>query len=339
GFTASGAGPLGTLRLMRAHLNGQLECDGAGITNRAGPSLEGDGLQVDMDLFLRGQFVANGGIRLLGGHVGGQVDLSDARITNDSGTALNADGLKVDQGIYLPAGCVITGGGTDVALRLTNVTVGGLLEFEPTLTHPIAAQRMNVDGLTYVGLPRGFPVETWLDHLRNGTPKYAAQPYQQLAAAFRGAGMDTATRQVVMDQRRDQLDRGATSRFGRFWGRVTGFTLGYGYQPWRALVGLAGVVAIAVLLSVFLGGAGGLAPPPPPGSTAPVVTQCSVVNRIAVGLDYGTPLLSTGASSVCHPTTATPGQVLTIIGWVLGLAGWGFATLFVAGFTSAVRKP
>jgi hypothetical protein len=31
--------------------------------------------------------------------------------------------------------------------------------------------------------------------------------------------------------------------------------------------------------------------------------------------------------------------VLTVLGWVLGLAGWGFATLFVAGFTSAVRKP
>jgi hypothetical protein len=301
---AFGHGLLGTVRLMRAHLSGQLECDGAMISNDDGDgrSLHGDGLQVDMDLFLRNKFVATGELRLLGAHVGGTLDLTDSSLTNESGSALNADGLKVDQSMRLPATCVITGGSDKVALVLTNVTGGGTLTFRPTLTHLIQNRRMNVDGLTYAGLPKGFEVDEWLERLRHGTPDYAAQPYEQLAAAYRGAGMEPETRRVVMDQRDAQLARTETTPFGRTWGRVTRLTLGYGYQPWRALIGLAAVVAIAVLLSVFLGGAGGLAPPPPSDPTAPVVTRCAVVDRIGVGLDYGTPLLSTGASSVCQAT-------------------------------------
>jgi hypothetical protein len=34
----------------------------------------------------------------------------------------------------------------------------------------------------------------------------------------------------------------------------------------------------------------------------------------------------------------TTGQVVTAAGWGLQLLAWAFATLFVAGFTGAVRK-
>jgi hypothetical protein len=132
-----------------------------------------------------------------------------------------------------------------------------------------------------------------------------------------------------MRQRRDQLARGDLSRSERVWARLTGLTLGYGYQPWRALLFLLGVIATSVILAVVLGGHGALAQAKAP---------CTVVDQVGVGLDLGTPLITTGAGSRCQLTGSATGQALTLSGWGLRLLAWAFATLFVAGFTNAVRK-
>jgi hypothetical protein len=149
--------------------------------------------------------------------------------------------------------------------------------------------------LTYAGLPlesarlpRGISVDHWLDLLRKGTPSYAAQPYQQFAAAHRAAGHDGEVRKILMKQRQDQIDRGGLTRAERAWARLTGLTLGYGYQPWRALVFLVAIAMIAVILALLtLGAHGGLARVDPHPPTA---TKCSAVERVGVGLDLGLPL-------------------------------------------------
>jgi hypothetical protein len=196
--------------------------------------------------------------------------------------------------------------------------------------------RLDVDGLTYVGLPAGVSTEEWLRLLRVGTTTFAAQPYQHLAATHRRAGHDDQVRRILIAQRRDQLYRRAlTGRTERAWARVTGFTLGYGYQSWRSLLGLLAVVAVAVVLGITLGAHGGLARTRP---AAPAATQCSMVERIGVGLDLGRPLIKASTRTNCDVTTSVTGQILTVGNWVLQLFAWAFATLFVAGFTSAVRK-
>lgn len=140
-----------------------------------------------------------------------------------------------------------------------------------------------------------------------------------------------------MAQRRDQIHRRAlTGRAERTWARFTGLTLGYGYQTWRALLGLTLVIATAVVLAVILGGRAGLAQvrtPPPP-----IPIACSWVERVGVGLDLGTPLITAGTRTRCDTTNTTTGQTLAITGWTLRTLAWAFATLFIAGFTSAVRK-
>jgi hypothetical protein len=62
------------------------------------------------------------------------------------------------------------------------------------------------------------------------------------------------------------------------------------------------------------------------------------VERIGVGLDLGLPLIKTGTRTQCDLTANPIGQRLTVAGWALQVLAWVFATLFVAGFTSAVRK-
>ena len=44
----------------------------------------------------------------------------------------------------------------------------------------------------------------------------------------------------------------------RQWGRTTKITLGYGYQPWKALLFLAAVVVVSCGLAITLGAHGAL---------------------------------------------------------------------------------
>jgi hypothetical protein len=164
-----------------------------------------------------------------------------------------------------------------------------------------------VDGLVYAGLPVGSTVAEWLAALRYRAPHYSAQPYQQLAAATRAAGHDGDTRRVLMAQRRDQIRRSAlTAVPERTWAKTTGILLGYGYQPWRALLYLIAVLAAAVTLAIIAGGHhGGLAHPA--RATLPN-TACTTMEQIGVGIDLGLPLIKTNARESCITTSTRAGQ-------------------------------
>ncbi|MEU4253212.1 hypothetical protein AB0F15_38030 [Amycolatopsis sp. NPDC026612] len=323
---------------------GLFECSGAKLRNPGGAALNADGLKVDQYVHLKQGFEAVGSgdlgaVRLVGAHFG-TLDFRDSKLCNESGAGLEARSLTVERYAYLSDNFRIVGGGDHVALRLTDVCIAGVLEFSPAkLEHRSdSSARIDVDGLVYPRLPRGISLDTWLSLLRGGTRSYAAQPYQHLAAVYRAAGHEGQTRRILMGQRVDQIDRGAlTSRAERVWARITGLTLGYGYQPWRALIGLGAVLAVAVTLAVIPGSRGGLAHPPLVGGT-PVTVDCTVAEEVGVGLDFGTPLINSGARARCEPTSTPNGQILAYSGWVLRLLAWSFATLFVAGFTGAVRK-
>ena len=345
GFTATGADKTGAVRLVGAHIGGSLECEGASLRNDSGPALLAQGLQVGQTLLLRHEFTATGvgrfgAVRLVGGHIDGQFDCTRADLRNNSGPALSAYGLQVGQALLLYNEFTATGGGDGVAVDLTAVRVGGTLLIDPERLEHVTDphRRLAVDGLTYAGVPKQVPAGDWLDLLRDGTPGYAAQPYQQLAAGYRALGDDRQARKTLMRQRDDQLARTYPRRPERLWGWITKITLGYGYQPWRALLFLAAVVAISCVLAVWLGSHGALA------QTDKTVTSgrpCTVVQQVSVGLDLNLPVGTTLARAHCDLTKNSASVTaiwLTAVGWVLQLLAWVFAALFIAGFTSAVRK-
>jgi hypothetical protein len=171
--------------------------------------------------------------------------------------------------------------------------------------------------------------------LRTATPAYAAQPYQQLASVYRAGGHERDVRQILIAQRQAQLDRGVLIGRDRLWARITGLTLGYGYQPWRALLFLLSVVVISVVLSVTLGAHGALVHPQgPAAATAP----CTFTERIDVGLEVGAPFLDTHARDRCTTTNTAIGIGLSYSTRGLQLLAGALAALFIAGFTGIVRK-
>jgi transposase len=353
GFEAVGAGDVGAIRLGDARI-GRLECTGV-LRNESGPALDADGLQVDQDVFLRDGFQAvgtgePGAVTMRDGRIGGVLDFTGAVLRNESGPALHGAGLHVNRVMDLRGGFEAVGAeDTDVVLDLADAHVG-VLEMTPARWEHLQDphRRMNVDGLTYTDLPQGSAGAKWLALIRDATPVYAPQPYQQLAAVHRAAGHDGAARRVLIQQRRDQLDRHAlTGRTERAWAKITGVTLGFGYQPWRALLFLTAIVATSIALAVTVGGHGGLAARPttpagtltaatPAGATTAV--PCTTVDQIGVGLNLGLPLIKIANQDRCQPTATTAGQFVTIASWIMQALAWGFATLFIAGFTNAVRK-
>ena len=345
GFTATGGGERGAVTLLGAHIGGQLDCSGAKLRNDSGPALAADGLQVDQALLLTGGFTATGGggagaVRLTSAHIGGQLDCSGAKLRNDSGPALDGGSLQVDQGLFLAYEFTATGGGAGVAVDLTGARVGGTLVFYPArLEHAVDPHRLlAVDGLIYAGVPQQISARDWLDLLRDGTPGYAAQPYQQLAAGYRALGDERQAREILMAQRDDELTRADTRWPEQLWGWITKVTLGYGYQPWRALLFLTAVVVVSCVLAVVLGAHGALAQT---SKTATPGRSCTVVQQVSVGLDLNLPVGTSVARADCDLTTDSASATaawLSATGWVLRLVAWVFAALFIAGFTTAVRK-
>jgi hypothetical protein len=346
GFTATASSALGAINLTGVHIGARLLCDGASLRNDSGPALAAyGGLQVGQGVFLRRGFTAtgagkSGAVRLIGAHIGGQLDCTGADLRNDSGPALVADGVQTGRDMYLSDGFTATGGSEEVTVDLGRAQVGGTLVFDPAgLEHAADAhRRLNLDGLTYAGVPQPLSARGWLDLVRAGTPSYAAQPYQQLAAGYRALGDDRQARQTLMTQRKDQLARTHPRWPERWWGWITKVTLGYGYQPWRALWFLAGVVVVSCVLAVVLGAHGALAQTSK--TTAPG-RSCTIVQQVSVGLDLNLPVGTSVARASCDLTkdsASTTGAWLTALGWVLRVLAWVFAALFIAGFTSAVRK-
>jgi hypothetical protein len=196
GFTATASSGSWAVNLTGAHIGARLLCDGASLRNDSGPALVAyGGLRVGQGVLLRRGFTVTGAgqraaITLTGAHIGGYLDCTGATLRNDSGPVLFAGGLQAGQDMYLTGGFTATGGGEGVAIDLTGAQVGGTLAFDPAGPEHTADphRRLAVDGLTYTGVPQQIPARAWLDLLRNGTPGYAAQPYQQLAAGYRALG-------------------------------------------------------------------------------------------------------------------------------------------------------
>ena len=291
GFTAIGHGPDSVLRLPDAHISGQLNLDGAELTNAAGPALIGDHLRVDSDMFAEG-FIATGhcpdsAVRLADAHISGQLNLSNAKLTNQAGRALIGDHLQIDSDMFAE-GLIATGHCPDGAVRLADARVSGQLNFsQAKLANPAgpvldledaaakhlflptqvicpqraadrsgcdgAANRLALSGLAYTSL-HGVDWHEWLHLITHHTRDYQPQPYQQLVAALRASGQESTAREVLIAQQQDRYHRGELGgRLRKVAHRLWGALAGYGYRSSRAVLALLLVLIVAAGLGVAAG--------------------------------------------------------------------------------------
>lgn len=317
----------GAVVLVGARVSGQCSCTGARIDCAGGTAVMGDDFQASGDVFLGDGFRAystggHPGVRLLGARIGGHLDCADgAFAVEDAG---------------------------DVALDLRFASIGKLLRLGARPAgwdgevgvdpEPGSAGLVALDGLSYPTPPEGMDCTEWIDTLGTGTPSFAAQPYQQLAAAYRSAGREHDARRVLIAQQRDLSRRGDLTGWSRVWHRALGHLLGYGYQSWRSLLWLVATVATAIVLVLGLArwdSPAVVVAGDPAAGVGPA--RCATVDQVAVGIDLSLPLVDTGTRcALVAPRTAD--ELFVAIGWVFQLLGWAFTTLFVAGYTGLIRR-
>ncbi|WP_438387200.1 hypothetical protein [Actinopolyspora saharensis] len=395
GFSARSDSEDGTLRLLGAHITGQLNLSGAELiadsgpalylpgttvtgqislsgaelTASNGPALHAESLTTSNDLFLDEEFIARsdsqlGTLRLVGAHITGQISLSGAELTASNGPALDAERITIGNNAFLDEEFTASSSSSDGTVRLNGANISGdlfvklesvgntgqsrlmldlqsaqvsgnvVLSLQKSLAESGQEWRVDVDGLRYPFIPRAGTYHHWLRLLREHTVKYAAQPYQQLASVYRSAGHDREAREILIAQQRDLRRRGDLGGwFRRLLHRLSGAFIGYGHRPFRALDYLAVLCAVTVGL-VLLAGALGLAVRAHP-NTGP----CSMAESIGLGIDTAVPLLKTGGGQRCEIATTTGwGQAFYLGKYLLTIFGWAFATLFVAGYTGLVRQ-
>jgi hypothetical protein len=253
-FLRDGARIVGVIRLVGAHIAGNLELGGVEITNTAGPALDLNGIQVDGNVFLRQgvQITGNGGdgaVDLVCARIGKDLEFTDSEITNDTGSAVRADRVRVDGALFLFGQAAFSGGDDTPAISLYGAHVGGAFNcgravglkvgaspaldlrgaiVEASVTLPTSftcpdqgrGRRCSnerwvvLDELTYASLGSRWGWESWLHLIRRHTPAYHASAYQRLAAVERAAGHDGTVRRILMAQQTDLRRRSPESLGG-----------------------------------------------------------------------------------------------------------------------------
>jgi hypothetical protein len=348
---AKGLEAAGMIQLLGAQVAGNLDFSDARVANPGRQAVVADRIVVGEQLDFS-SFRCEGQVTLRGGRVDGQVLFAHACLAKPGRYALHASALTVGDSLYLWGGFTADG---EIVLRRAHinggvhiVTVGSITMDASTLTadtfllrvgdraaSAVSLQQAKVrqlrgdpdgwprqvvlDGLSYQTLDSQLPATAWLEWLRRDEGRYVPQPYEQLSAAYRRLGDDAGVRQVQLAKQR--MRRATLKPNAKFWGYVQDWTVGYGYQPVRAVAWL--LMLLTVGTAVF-----SVSPP------APLIAgQAPHFNAFIYTLDLLLPIVSFGQRTAWNPAGADQWLAYLFIA-----AGWLLATSVAAGITRALNR-
>ena len=323
----------GEVRLMGAEIAGNLNMDGATISGTLAIS--------DASI--------------------GNVVLDGATITTGGATvALLAPRVRVSGDVYLRRGFHADGtvrlsarGSTDASisrtpgrshrLELRDTTCAA---FRDTKSAWPPDGQLVLDGFQYGRLDDRAP---WRDRLawvrRQGLDSWSADPYERLADFYGRTGDEAGARRLRIAKHDDELahlrhTNPAGTRYYRFWRRPFGWLLGYGYR--RAVAGwlLVATIVVAAVAFARLDSAGAMVPTVPADVAAqPCGEAYPCFHAFVYGADLVLPIIDFGQQGAWRPDSTAPwGTLAEYLHWGLIGLGWVLASVFVAAFTSLVRK-
>jgi hypothetical protein len=345
------------LSIAGAQVGGDLTLSGSTLVqpmgNSAAPkgvALNGDRAVIHGAVFLRDGFFADGDVRLPGVQIGGQLDCSDATF---QGEVILRDAMI--NGPFLWTGIKTPG---KSSLRLNDARLYSMVDEKKSW--PLRGN-LTLDGLTYRHCAtNSITIADRIEWL-NLTPRFAAQPYEQLAQVLRDHGDADGSKEVLVEMERKE--RGETW-YEKPWSAVLHSAIGYGYYPGRAIWGLGILTGLSWVIFRRAKLAGAMAPTDkdayaalknPPSALLPHYPQFS---PFVYSLENSLPLVKLGQVDKWQPdpagatkasrTLKNPLQwakklcespvFLRRFMWVQILLGWLLATFFLAGLTGIVQK-
>ncbi|MCT9934892.1 hypothetical protein N5079_32265 [Planotetraspora sp. A-T 1434] len=283
-----GAAIQGTLRLVGAHIKGNLTLQGTRWSQPVkGSLIAAEGVVIESSLDLRGVEAVGGRLRFRSATVGGIVDAHGARLRNPGGEALSLQRVVVRGSILLSGGflaegrvllnrCIVEGqldceGGTFAGgIEAVSATARGGMRLRWTEVPPLvdltgASTTVLTDdparwprdsaiaGFVYDRFDGIWDWRARRDWLR-AMSSFDAGPYEQAARVFRQHGRPGEAERLLIEQRR-QARRASGSR-GRSPGQwirnaldlLYGLSVGYGYRPGRALWLLGALLALVGIM-------------------------------------------------------------------------------------------
>jgi hypothetical protein len=301
GFTATGSGKYGAVRLLGAQIGGQLSMRGATVTNDAGPALNADQATITGGVFLDEGFTATG--------------------SGEDG-AVRLPAVKVQGTLVVDAGAVAAATAQDSKWVVDGLTFPGyptrdLKDWLRLLQHgtteyaaqPYQQLAANARAAGHEREARIILMTQRADRIRRGSLSRPEKAWEQFTGLLLGYGY--------------QPWRAALVLLGVFVAAlVLVFTVG--------AEGLAHTdKAQPATLAVGETGRADLEPG----------TPCSSGEKVRLAIDMSIPLVATDTATTCWVTPTPEGTWITWAAGALQLLSWALLALFTAGFTNIIRKP
>ena len=164
----------------------------------------------------------------------------------------------------------------------------------------------------YLWLRRGIK-ETKAERGGYYDPGYLAQPYEQLAQAYRRIGDDHAARRLLLEKCR-QRNRATPwwQWYTKIWYYMQDILVGYGYTPFRALIWLAALLLLGTGIFRYAVQPTWIGTPP---------EHFSLGDSVSYTLDLLMPVSSLSDRQIWHSANGAGellASALVVFGWILG---------------------
>ncbi|MFZ5931615.1 MAG: hypothetical protein ACOY15_10425 [Pseudomonadota bacterium] len=299
-----------------------LSCTGATFDNLEGMAFSADGLQIKGLVLLNEGFIARGEVRLNGADIGGQLTCTGGHFENFSGTALNLDSVKVAATAFL-----------------TRVKICGVLNLRGAQISELADDKQSwpdqgkllLDQFKYDSIVVNASTDAksrlkWLSLQPTNSKDYGfrPQPYEQLVKVLRAMGHESDARKIAIAKQQEM--RKTLGPVARAWSWILRISTGYGYETWRAFIGMALMVAIGTAVFSFANGSGDMVATSD-GAYVPIF------NAFIYSLDAFLPIVDLHQETYWLPQSEPFKWYL----WFHISAGWILSTISVAAFTGLFK--
>ncbi|MGF1594112.1 MAG: hypothetical protein ACFCUW_12570 [Kiloniellaceae bacterium] len=346
-FLANGLTVIGGVSLPGLTVGGSLLFSGGSFQGASGPSIWAEGISVKQDLLMTKAFSSDGEINLSVSWVGGDVVCSDALFVaselNDQQRlpcAVRFTGLRVD-GRFLCRRSKFIGG---VFLNYARVSVLA----DAKSAWPDSGMLV-LDGCEYQSIGINSPVsfedrEEWLGLQQ----AFRSQPYEHLSRLLRHIGHERDAKKVAIAKQIQLRKSGLLTRKEGIWSHILEQFVGYGYEPWRVLIGAA--VLVGAGASIFdLGYSSGLITP----ADSRVFLHTEYIenggnwlppeyvrfNAILFSFDVFLPIVDLHQESHWLPNMKGGwGWVLWVVMWIHISLGWLLTSIFVAALAGIIKR-
>ncbi|MGO8804969.1 hypothetical protein [Candidatus Binatus sp.] len=233
-------GDFGPVSFMRARIDGTLDFTGARILNAGEDAVNLVEANVAGDVLFHNGFTTDRIVYARLAKIGHDVSIHSAEFSGDG--EFDAERAAIDGTFYW----VDVKHTPKTVLDLEDVHAGSIWDDEASWPAP---GNLVINGFVY-GSIAGGPSDgpSRLRWLTLQPPEYHSQPFRQLAKVLSEIGRDDGATQVHIAKEIAQRRFGHESLPQRAWSLMLQYTIGFGYQPLRALWWIAGFVSLGTIL-------------------------------------------------------------------------------------------